>query len=126
MTYSFYRLDSGEIVGRRFGGPHADLAANTPAGCAAIEGALDRLSQRVDVATGEVVGYQRPASEIEAEQRSRRHHLARKRIADLERAQQRALREFAIDPANAEARRRIAEIDEEIGELRSALIDSRP
>lgn len=47
-TYSFY--DAGGLFsGQSFSGPDAVLADNTPPGSSPIEGAFDRLSQRVDV-----------------------------------------------------------------------------
>ena len=42
-------------------------------------------------------------------------------IAELERRQLRPLRELLIDPNNADARSRLAEIDEQIATLRNAL-----
>jgi hypothetical protein len=107
--WSFARSDTGEFTGRRFSGPDGSEVAKTPAGCIAIEGRHDRLSQRVDVATGSVVPYERPEAELEAEQRAQRRQQARQRIDELERAQHRPLRELAIDPDNAEAKRRLDE-----------------
>ena len=60
-AFSFYEAASGLFVGVRYAGPLANLAANTPPGCAAIEGTFDHLAQRVDLASGQVVDYQPPA-----------------------------------------------------------------
>lgn len=117
VRVTIYAKDTG-IVLRCMTVPKRAIAPNVRQGEAWIEGHLDKRSQRVDVATGAVVAYQRPASEIEAEQRAARDRLARQRIAELERAQHRPLRELAIDPANAEAKKRLTKIDEEIAALR--------
>ncbi len=119
--WSFFRIADGEIADVVFSGNERLLALNTPAGCKPIAGTFDRLSQRVDVATGAVVAYQRPAAEIEAEQRAERDRQARQRIEQLERASWRPLRELQIDPENAEAKRRLAEIDGEIAGQRDRL-----
>lgn len=75
----------------------------------------------VDVATGQVVAYQRPPGELEAEQRTARDRRARQRIEQLERLQLRPARELALDPSNAEAKRRLADIEAEIAGLRAEL-----
>lgn len=46
-TWTFYRLDTGEILGKAFTGPERLLEMNTPAGCGAIEGAFDNRARRV-------------------------------------------------------------------------------
>jgi hypothetical protein len=117
-TWQFYDRETGLFAGRSFTGPDRALAANTPRGFAAIEGRYDRHSQRVDVASGVVVAYERPAAEIEAEQKTAREQQARHRIAELELAQHRPMRELVIDPSNAEAKRRLQEIEGEIAGLR--------
>jgi hypothetical protein len=119
--WSFYRADTGEFTGRVFVGLERTLALNIPAGCKALLGSFDPRSQRVDLATGQVVAYQRPAAEIEAEQRAVRARSARQRIASLELAQLRPIRELAIDPENAEAKRRLEAIDGEIAALRAEI-----
>jgi hypothetical protein len=60
-TWSFYDTETGALAAGRLTCSPAQLAANTPAGHAAIEGRFDHLSQRVDIATGQVVDYQPPA-----------------------------------------------------------------
>lgn len=59
----FYRLTDGVFSGLSFSGPEASLEANTPPGCGAIDMAMvtDWPSQRVDVASGDVVDWQPPA-----------------------------------------------------------------
>jgi hypothetical protein len=136
-TWSFYDAQTGALSGRRFSGPARMLKANTPEGHVAIEGKLDRLSQRVDVATGNIVDYvpPQPDERHEWHAQSKRwrkradvvlreaaDRRARKRIAELERAQLRPLRELAVDANNAEAKRRLAEIDAEIAGLRNDLV----
>jgi hypothetical protein len=121
VTVSFYDPNTGLFTGRRRRGPREHALRAVPKGLAAIEGRYDRHTQRVDVETGNVVAYERPAAELEAEQRAKRDRHARERIAALERAQHRSLREIAIDPANAEARGRLDEIEREIAGLRGDL-----
>ena len=82
------------------------------------EGRFDKRLKRVDVATGDVVAYERPATEIEAERKAARNRRARQRIARLELSQLRSMRELAIDPNNGTAKRRLAEIEAEIVGLR--------
>lgn len=60
-AWSFYRLDDGRFTGRRTSCAPEQLQAQTPDGCAALEGRFDHLSQRVDLATGTVVDYVPPA-----------------------------------------------------------------
>lgn len=60
-TWSFYDLATGAIAPGAMICTAAQVAANTPEGCAAIVGRFDPLSQRVDLATGQVVDWQPPA-----------------------------------------------------------------
>lgn len=121
-TWSFYKPDSGLFTGRVKTLPFDDLIeVNTPTGLKAIRGVFDRHTQRVDIATGEVVAYQRPQAEIDAEQRAERDQRIHKRIADHEAAQHRPMRELAVDPGNADAKRRLAEIEDQIAALRADL-----
>lgn len=60
-TWHIYRLSDGVFTGQAYTGAEADLEANTPAGCGAIVGVSDWLSQRVDTPTGALVDYQPPA-----------------------------------------------------------------
>lgn len=57
--WQFYDSTTGEFVGRTFSGPKETLAENTLPGCEAVpaDAVADPLSQRVDVASGEVVDY---------------------------------------------------------------------
>lgn len=98
--------------------PERAIEPNVRQGEAWIEGHLDKRSQRVDVATGKVIAYERPATEIEAEQRAALQQRARRRINELEGSQARPLRELAIEPENAEAKQRLQKIDEEIAAMR--------
>lgn len=66
-TWSFYDPSTGRFVKRTWSGPLTDLDANTPSGCAVIDGKYDDLSQRVDLKTGEVVDYQPPQPSSEHE-----------------------------------------------------------
>lgn len=131
-TWSFYRKSDGLFLGREFSAPYSEcLAQNTPAGCVAIEGVFDRLSQCVDLTSGQVVSYQPPQpdenhewnattkrwvkrAEVIAREAQRAQALTR--IDELERRQHRRLRELlaASDP-------QLKAIDDEIAELRQAL-----
>jgi len=133
MSWSFYNATTGEFLPRLFSGSSKLLEQNTPAGHVAIEGQFDPLSQRVDVETGEVVDYQPPQPDDDHEWREKvvegRPRWVKKReivarearaataqadIDALERKQLRPMRELALDPSNAPARQRVAEIEAEI------------
>jgi hypothetical protein len=115
------------------------IALNTPEGHTAIdhprEGPLlDCFSQRVDVATGNIVDYRPPAPSAEHEWHapSRRWHLsapaqarnreratAVRQIAALEARGQRAIREVFLGYDGASAR--VKDIDDQIIALRKQL-----
>jgi hypothetical protein len=135
MMYSFYDETTGDFSGRVFSGSARLVALNTPTGYVAISGRFDRLSQRVDTKTGEVVDYQPPKPDDDHEWNTerrrwvkkpdvlvaeRRGAAARKRIAELEASQLRALREHALGDATAVDRLRA--IDDEIKTLRADLL----
>ena len=113
-----------------------DALASQPPGHKMMEGDIDHFSQRVDLATGAVVDYVPPQPSanhqwnetvkrwvlndaVAAENVKRSTAVAR--ITQLEAAQHRPLRELAQDPSNAEARKRIDTIDDEIKHLREML-----
>jgi hypothetical protein len=60
-TISFYDPQTGLFTGESRSGPAEWLASCVPDGLAAAPGLYDRLSQRVDLVTMEVVDYQPPA-----------------------------------------------------------------
>lgn len=124
-VWSFYDEATGAIAARTFSGSARLLALNTPKGHRAIAGTYDRLQQRVDVETGEVVARQRPTEEVTAERRAAAAETARLRIEELERTSWRPLRELAIDSSNATAKQRLSEIDSEIAALRDDLLPAR-
>jgi rare lipoprotein A (peptidoglycan hydrolase) len=89
----------------------------------------------MDVANGGVIDYQPPQPSPDHEwnadarrwdlsaaaaERIGRRAQAASRIEALERAQARPIRELAIDPSNAEARKRLEAIEGEIASLRDA------
>lgn len=129
MKYSEFRLDSGVFTGRRFGASNIKLL-KIPAGAGLVPGEFDPKTQRVDVdalkdgdgPSGFVIAYA-PPRDVQSETRQRRR-MARQRIDRLERAQRRPVRELLIDPNNAAAKQRLAEIDDEIASLRSDLQQS--
>ena len=115
-TFAIYSSTTGLFTGRHVMCFENEIARNTPEGCAVMVGRYDRLLHRVDVETGTVVAYAPPHdSPILVQQRAAK---ARRRIDALERAQLRPLRELQLDPANADARSRLAEIEREIAGLR--------
>ncbi len=137
--FSVYDKASGLFVGRQFsvqvGGQHT---LNVREGEAAIEGQHDHLSRRVDLAQDPpvVIDHQppQPSADHEWHAETRRWRLsseaqaradaritARARIAHLETAQLRPLRELALDFGNKEARLRLQEIEAEIAALRASL-----
>lgn len=59
-TYSFYDLDTGLFSDQQASCGEGGAAVFTPPGHAAIEGAYDPLSQRVNLLTGQVVDWQPP------------------------------------------------------------------
>jgi len=108
-------------------------AANCPPGHKPIEGHFDPLSQRVDVATGQVIDYQpeQPSNDHEWDAQVKRWRLnpemaaaaeARRttlaKIRELEAGQARAVREAVLtgDPT------RLAAIEAQIAELRRQLV----
>jgi len=117
-TVSLYDPKTGFFTGQTVSCREDRIAQNVPSGLAAKEGTFDHRSQRVDVTSGQVVSYERPASALEAERRAAQVRDARQRIAALERSQLRPMRELAIDPNNVEAKRRLQEIETEIAGLR--------
>lgn len=150
-TVHFYDLESGIFTGVEFSffGREEVLTANTPPGCGVYEGETDYLSQRVDVESKHLVDYQPPAPgddhewihddeqgnrvrrwalKPEAAERIARRAAAIDRIAQLERKQERALREHALgivptDDDRAAGALTLQEIQDEIAEQR-AIINS--
>lgn len=117
-THSFFDPVTGVISGRTVTCSPKLLELNTPKGMVAIEGRFNHETQRVDVETGQVVAHEPGKQEV---LRRRRDEQARARIAALETAQLRPLRELAIDPASDEAKQRLAAIEAEIETLRGDL-----
>jgi hypothetical protein len=133
-TYSLYEAASGLFTGKRL---HCDdeglLAVRLPAGTLALEGSYDHRTQRMDLTTGTVVAYRppapspdhewdpaakrwqvRPATSIEG-----RTGVIYARIQALEASQGRAVREATL--GDAQAMKRLKEIDAEIHKLREEL-----
>lgn len=135
---TIYSRDTGLILAH-YDGPESQLANSVPAGCDAIDGTYDGLSQRYDAAKGQIVDYQPPAPDADhewihddpqtgarvrrwvlkpevAEQRARLV-VAKAQIADLEAKQQRAMREAFLNPDDTNARQRVSDIDEQIARI---------
>jgi hypothetical protein len=120
--------------------PDRAVAANVPRGFGFKEGRFDRLSQRVDLDSGQVVDVQQPQPDDDHEwresvvngrprwvkkqsvvERERRAAIAQREIDRLERSQARPVRELAADPTNVAAKERIADIEAQVVMLRQAL-----
>lgn len=134
MRWSFCDASTGLFSSIRYSGPSVE--ENTPAGMIAIEGDFDPLSQRVELTTLQVVDWQPPKPDDDhewqpsirrwvltrgASERAARRAVALARIAALETAQARPVRELQIDPLNTRARERLLEIEAEIAALRADL-----
>jgi hypothetical protein len=135
-NYHFYDLRTGEIHRHSFSASdHEAVSTNTPPGCAAIEGQYDREAQRVDISTGQVIDYQPPAPSADHEwnadtkrwqltaaaaDKISRSNAARARIAQLEAAQHRHVREHCLGVAGAAAE--LKKIDAEISSLESQIL----
>jgi hypothetical protein len=133
-TYSLYEAATGLFTGKRL---HCDdeglLSARLPAGTLAMEGAFDQRCQRVDLATGAVIGYRPPApsgnhewNDTEKRWQVKAAHCAENRTAviyariqTLEATQGRAVREATLGDATAVER--LKDIDGEIKDLRKEL-----
>lgn len=139
--WALYRLSDGVFVGSFACTVAEAIDANIPAGCAAVEGNYDHLSQRVDLETGAVVDYQptRPDEDHDWDADTRRWRKrvavgqweetckqARVRIDELERRQARPIRELARRPNDSDARRRIDDIEAEIEAQRAILNAPKP
>ena len=144
-TYTFYRTDTGALLQATFSGTPAALASNTPPGCAAIEGAFDAQARRV--VDGAVQTWQPPKPETtrawdwawddkagcwdRVPSLPRRKRLAtdtvHERIAEIEEAQARPLREWLLAEADGsdktEAVQRVGDLDEQVKTLRGLLND---
>lgn len=96
MIGRWYFVDAGgNYAGQIYCGDEDHLRINTPAGFTPTTVAPDHPTPRSP--------------------------MARERIDGLESAQARPLRELALDPSNAVARKRLMELDAKIAELRSLL-----
>ncbi|MGH8231237.1 MAG: hypothetical protein ACRESY_05385 [Steroidobacteraceae bacterium] len=134
-TYSLYEAATGLFTGKRL---HCDdeglLAVRLPVGTLALEGTYDRRTQRMDLATGEVVAYRPPAPSPDHEwdpaakrwqvrpaapSPDGRTGVIYARIQALEASQGRAVREATL--GDARAMKRLKEIDAEIHKLREEL-----
>ncbi len=144
MQHCAYNTETGLFVGVEvWASEPINLAANTPPGCALIKGQHDHLSKRVDLATGEVVDWQPPkpadtdletyawdatsdpkrprwrATPTALARKQRRQGAIAQQMDALEAKQARPLRELALDPTNAAARTRLADIETQLAQLRA-------
>lgn len=130
--WSIYRVVDGALTGRIFSSSIPNHLPNVSEGHAAIEGAYDHLSYRVDHESGKVFDYQPPSPgpdhewnaerrrwvlTVEASQKQAQRHAAFARIRLLEEKQQRYQRTAIL--GDAEGFKRLTEIETEIASLRS-------
>ncbi len=129
-TNSFYHIETGLLTGQKYHGNDQGFVDRTCVdGIASIAGDFDHLSQRIDLATLEVIDYQPPRPSVNHEwsvdtkrwtltpiASARQHDIANAKaaIAQLELSQQRPLREAMLNPNDGEARQRVANIDQQI------------
>lgn len=120
-----------------FGNP----ALHETEGFAAMEGHHDHLSRKVDPATGEVLDHQPPQPSADHEwdgtakrwvpNAAARDHqaallAAQARIATLAAPERAAMRRLILDPSDADARRALTTIDDELASLSKLLARSGP
>lgn len=123
--FHFYSLATGYIANDRlFVGSQAAAQANAPEGMAPIAGVTDPLSQRVDLASGQLVARQRPASPGLQPVLASPAQVAQHGIDDRERRQIRQLRELVIALATgqavpAQALQRLQQADADVANLRT-------
>lgn len=122
MPHWFYSLADGVLTGDTYSGPAVE--ANTPPGHGAIAGVTDWRAQRVDLQTGALVPYTPPPPPLEV---LRERALVRVQLAidAAESKQARPVRELASaaasgSPAPSAAVQRLAEIETQIQDLRTA------
>lgn len=136
-VYMFHHAETGVFSDKVLMTTNRSVVeANTPRGHVAIEGFFDHLSQRIDIERNQIVDYQPPSPSVDhewdatskrwalsvaAKEREEVRANASVRIRMLEEAQHRPMRELALDPSNAEARKKLDAIESEIASLRGAL-----
>jgi hypothetical protein len=120
MKWHFYDKNTGAFLGHSFSGPEEFLAANSPANALAIEAAeYDPSLKRLNRDTRQLEDWSPPAVDQEELLRKTRIARARRRIADLESKQARAIREISLGYDGAGER--LQSIDDEIASLRTDL-----
>jgi hypothetical protein len=89
QKWHFFDAATGLFAGRTFSGEEAHLACNTPAGVIAVPDVTDPESQRVDIASGQLVDYQppQPSSDHEWNTTTRRWRLTATAQAKLKKRQ---------------------------------------
>lgn len=140
---SIYDPATGRFLGKVFSGSADVLTAKCALrGVLGVEGRHDHLSKRVDLATGEVVDWIPPAppdtdlETFEWDALSEPEHprwiskptakaakqakqaLVQERMDKLEAKQARPLRELLLDPNDAQARTKLADLEAQLAELR--------
>jgi hypothetical protein len=142
MMYSFYDAATGTLLNRRFTGTAEYIPANTPPGHVAIAGQFDHLSQRVDIVTMEVIDWQSPqpadsslktwhwrtdecgaprwvSSPTDLARTQQAQEKIKVQIDNLEKTQNRALRELALDGGKQDAKNALRVIEDQMVLLRA-------
>lgn len=115
--WSFYDAASGTFTGRTTStNVRGDPDPIAPPGLGVIAGVFDRLSQRVDLKTGEVIEHV-DKDLAERLERDEQRRGAQSRIEELERKAARPLLELRSNPDDEQAKQRLDEIQEEIAQL---------
>lgn len=85
-TWSFYDKETGLFDGSSYSCDHDEFVEANARGRGFLEGRFDRLSQRVDVETGDVVGYQPPppSADHEWDETTKRWNLSAKAQAIID------------------------------------------
>jgi hypothetical protein len=96
MMFAIYRLSDGVVIGHK-ACPPSQIARNTPAGCAAIEGTVDAAAHRIDPETRALVARETAPIDLGGHIAD----LARETIARIEAGQVRTIREALLGDSAA-------------------------
>lgn len=150
-TWHIYSLVDGTFTGSRISGPvdeqgnmQPGIERSIPEGHGAIEGVIDAMSQRVNLLTRTLEDYQPPQPSTDhgwdavtkrwslnaaVVQRMKMERESRARIAQLELAQLRPMREIALYGAESleamPAVRRLNDIERQIRVLRASVVQKK-
>lgn len=134
--WHFFDQQTGALTDNPYRGPRDGLALNTPAGHAVFEGACDPRTQKVDIATGELIAREPPPApdadhewsadigdwvmKPSAVMRGARQQQILAQIQALELSQLRPMREW-MGSGGQKSRDRVLAIEQQITPLREEL-----